>query len=132
MAVLRNRQPTANIQDDFFETQTTVNSPINWQSNIVGNYVNPINKMKYKILWQSRFYLGTNNISDNAPHQRFVKKYIRINKRIKFNTDPDENEKTLPQHVIVWWICAEDGSTITALDTDPVYHETTYKTFFDQ
>lgn len=129
--VIRTTRPGENTNTNMFAPVTgTTWNPWDWNANEIYDIWAPINKKKSKVIWSKKVLIGYKGDTLFYNHRTFSK-YVKINRNLVMNQEGSATDRVLPRYTVVWWVCKEDNTPITALDAEPFFHETCYREFYN-
>lgn len=130
--VMRCYKPTQNSDVNLFRTEDNVNNPLNWAADDAMSMYRPINKMKFKVLFNKVYTIGPNSAENQYRNVKHIKEFVRTNIQTSLNTEAAANEKCTPRMVMAYWFVNTDDSTINAQDPPNLSYGRNFREFYYQ
>lgn len=132
MLLLQTYKPVQNSDINLFRTEDNVNNPYNWTADDAMTMHRPINRMKYRILFNKVYTIGPNSAENQYRNVKHIKEFMKINRQITINTEAAQNEKCVPRFVLCFWFCNTDDAPINVGNPPNLSYARNYREFYYQ
>lgn len=129
--LLQNKLPQEIVTDGLFQGEGATSEPLNYQAGPVSEIIKPLNRTKYKVLFDKVVTIGPQTANDGRRSTRLLRFYIPIRKILKYQVAATGPDTAVVPNIKWCWYHASDNSDVTHIPNG-VYHNRVYREFYNK